>query len=233
MAYNVLSLQEDLWAIEDGNVRMYLIKYREKAVLLDTGYGSGVLDQLVQEVSGVSVENVTVIHTHSHGDHTSGDGLFHQFIVSEVEKEDYLQSFPENAEVQTVKDGDRLTFGEVVLEVLGIPGHTPGAIALLDRKHRCLFSGDSFASGWPIYMQYPGQDLEKYLNSMQYMKSLSAEYDTIYPCHGTLALPEGIVDSTIKCVQGILEHKFPEKKVAIWDGSLERAAEYKGVTILY
>lgn len=233
MAYNVVNLQEDLWAIEDGNVRMYLIKYGEKAVLIDTGYGSGALDQLVQEVSGVSEENVTIIHTHSHGDHTSGDGMFHQFIVSESEKEDYLQSIPEKAEVQTVKGGDILTFGENTLEVLATPGHTPGAISLLDRKHRCLFSEDSFAAEWPIYMQYPGQDLEKYLKSMQYMKSLSSEYDTVYPCHGTLSLPDGIVDATIECVQGILEHKFPEKKITIWDGSSERAAEYKGVTVLY
>ena len=38
--YQVRELQPGLWAIEDGHVRMFLLEGSEKALLLDTGFGT-------------------------------------------------------------------------------------------------------------------------------------------------------------------------------------------------
>jgi glyoxylase-like metal-dependent hydrolase (beta-lactamase superfamily II) len=46
------------------------------------------------------------------------------------------------AEVSPLLPGDRFQCKHVTLEVLHMPGHTPGLSCLYDREHRILFSGD-------------------------------------------------------------------------------------------
>lgn len=47
---------------------------------------------------------------------------------------------------QEVTDGDRLDFAGGA-QVLSVPGHTPGSIALYLPEHRVLFTGDTIAEG--------------------------------------------------------------------------------------
>ncbi|MBW9152261.1 MBL fold metallo-hydrolase [Clostridium estertheticum] len=49
-----------------------------------------------------------------------------------------------------VKEGHVFDLGERELEVMYLPGHTNGSIALLDRKNRVLFSGDTISSHFKI-----------------------------------------------------------------------------------
>jgi len=44
-------------------------------------------------------------------------------------------------------DGDKIDLGGRTLQVIGTPGHTPDAIALLDQKNGLLFTGDTFMRG--------------------------------------------------------------------------------------
>lgn len=44
--------------------------------------------------------------------------------------------------VEPVGEGDRLELAHTSLEVLHMPGHTPGVVCLYDRTHRILFSDD-------------------------------------------------------------------------------------------
>src|SRR5712691_79859 len=41
-----------------------------------------------------------------------------------------------------LKEGDRISFGTLSLEVLHTPGHTPGGVCLVSRPY-CVFSGDT------------------------------------------------------------------------------------------
>jgi glyoxylase-like metal-dependent hydrolase (beta-lactamase superfamily II) len=45
-----------------------------------------------------------------------------------------------------LRDGDELDFGDGA-RVLGVPGHTPGSIAVYLPKHKVLFTGDTVAAG--------------------------------------------------------------------------------------
>lgn len=59
--------------------------------------------------------------------------------------------FPIPSSVPAVElaEGDHIAFGEVRLEVLHTPGHTPGSVCLLARGEGLLLSGDTlFAGGW-------------------------------------------------------------------------------------
>ena len=52
---------------------------------------------------------------------------------------------PSEVDVE-LADGDELEFGDGAV-VLGVPGHTPGSIALHLPAHRVLFTGDTIAAG--------------------------------------------------------------------------------------
>lgn len=40
-------------------------------------------------------------------------------------------------------DGDLFDLGNIVLEVIAVPGHTCGSVVFLDRRARAIYSGDA------------------------------------------------------------------------------------------
>ncbi len=94
-------------------------------------------------------------------------------------------------EVVPVEEGARLRTRHLELEVLSMPGHTPGLVCLLDRRHRLLFSSDHLLeriSPNPLIELGPdGSDgffrpLVAYLESLARTREL--EVDLILPGHG-------------------------------------------------
>lgn len=230
MAYEVTALAPDCWAIQDGNVRMYLLDGGSDAFLIDTGYGSGDLKKLVTSlVSG----RIRVINTHCHADHTSGNRQFETFYMGAPDAVNILPACPPDSRFHLVKDGDVIAAGTVSLKVIAIPGHTPGAIALLDEKHRFLFSGDTFAKLFPIYMQFPGQELEAYLHSMLKLRERETDFDRICPCHGELVIEKDYMRKTIECVRGILSGEILPSTARNSDNGYERAYWFEDVAIFH
>lgn len=102
-----------------------------------------------------------MLNTHGHFDHVFGS--FHiyekyglKMELCEDEKDNYehgadlmkkvmccdfpLQTAPIG---NCFKDGDELSVGNIRLEVISTPGHTPGGVCFYCEKERVLFSGDS------------------------------------------------------------------------------------------
>lgn len=117
--------------------------------------------------------------------------------------------------------------------MIEIPGHTPGSIALLDEPHRLLFSADSVAKHFPVYMQFPGQDTEKYLSSLKKLKDLQGRYDRICPCHGELEVEQIYLDKMIHCCEGILNGSIRPGTCLNSEGAPERAYWYEDVAIFH
>lgn len=232
MVYQTIRITDGVWTIEDGNVRMYLVDGGTEAVLIDTGNGSGDLRTLVSSlVSG----EITVVNTHFHGDHTSANGQFSgsRFMMGAADLEVIRPACPEGAEICVVQEGDQIQAGTASLTVIEIPGHTPGSIALLDEQHGILFSADSVAKHFPVYMQFPGQDTEKYLASLRKLKGLQDKYDRICPCHGELEVGLEYLDKMIHCCEGILDGSIKPGTALNSEGALERAYWYEDVFIFH
>lgn len=230
MPYEVKQLEKGLWAIQDGDVRMFLLDGGSTAFLLDTGYGTGDLRSVV---SGLTGAPVTVVHTHAHEDHDGGNGQFHDFVMHEADAAGILPHCPKDAKIRYVKDGDVIEGGDVRLEVIGIPGHTPGSIALLERARRVIFTGDAFARNFPVYMQYPGQDYRQYLQGMERIAARKAEFDRICPCHGELEIDKSHMAKQIACCRSILDGTAVDTTAKIFDGTEQRAAKYGEALIFY
>lgn len=76
--------------------------------------------------------------------------------------------------VATVEEGDRIDLGDRTLEVLHLPGHSPGSIGLWDRENAVLFSGDAIYDG-PLLDTLPGSDRADYVATLSRLAGLPVE----------------------------------------------------------
>jgi len=81
---------------------------------------------------------------------------------------------------QILQEGDVLDLGDRAFEVLHLPGHSPGCIALYDSQHQELFSGDVIYDG-DLLDQLPGSHIPSYIQTYERLQQLPVE--TIYPGH--------------------------------------------------
>jgi glyoxylase-like metal-dependent hydrolase (beta-lactamase superfamily II) len=134
---------------------LYPIFGEQHALLEDTGAGTtvqtapfvmGLIEKWAKEKKHSPV-SLIVIHSHGHGDHTSGDKQFHaipevQFIAptpADVQKAAHITNWP--GDIGTIDLGGR------VLDVIPIPGHQTASIDLYDRSTGNLLTGDSLYPG--------------------------------------------------------------------------------------
>jgi glyoxylase-like metal-dependent hydrolase (beta-lactamase superfamily II) len=81
---------------------------------------------------------------------------------------------------QILEEGDILDLGDRTFEVLHLPGHSPGCIALYDPKNQELFSGDVIYDG-DLLDQLPGSDIPTYIATYNRLQHLPVE--AVYPGH--------------------------------------------------
>ncbi len=82
-----------------------------------------------------------------------------------------------------LKEGDRLTFGTLTLEILHTPGHTPGGICLVSQSY-CVFSGDTLFYRGIGRTDLAGGDSQQIEQSIR-SKLYTLEDDlVVFPGHG-------------------------------------------------
>ncbi|HEX5903994.1 MAG TPA: MBL fold metallo-hydrolase [Actinomycetota bacterium] len=70
-------------------------------------------------------------------------------------------------------EGDVLDLGERKLEVLHLPGHTPGEIGLWEDETGTLFSGDCVYESGVLLDELPESNIDDYVASMERLRDLS------------------------------------------------------------
>jgi glyoxylase-like metal-dependent hydrolase (beta-lactamase superfamily II) len=139
-----------------------------------------------------------IINTHGHFDHVGGNKrlkdatgapiLIHpQDAHMLTQLSASAQAFGLSAENspapdQQIDEGDTITFGNIALNVIHTPGHTPGGISLYTEGH--LFVGDTLFAGSIGRTDFPGGDYDTLIASVQ--KKLFALGDdvVVYTGHG-------------------------------------------------
>ena len=79
-------------------------------------------------------------------------------------------------------DGERISVGELQLEVLHTPGHTPGGISL--HVDGCVFVGDTLFQGSIGRTDFPGGDFDTLLTSIRTKLFALDDATTVYTGHG-------------------------------------------------
>jgi glyoxylase-like metal-dependent hydrolase (beta-lactamase superfamily II) len=198
---------------QSERVFSYLIIGEKRALLFDSGFGIGHIEEVVRKLTALPV---MVLNSHTHYDHVGGNYAFANVLgINSDYTRNSARGFPnskmaaslapgqfcpplpegvtqENYVIrpfrvtQIVSDGETIDLGGRKLEVIATPGHTPDAICLLDRAQRELFTGDTFYPG-SLWLWVPETDLNAYQRSVERIARLTDVIDVLRPAHN---LPE-------------------------------------------
>jgi hydroxyacylglutathione hydrolase len=83
-----------------------------------------------------------------------------------------------------LNDSDRITIGEINLDVLHTPGHSPGGICLYDGAS-AVFVGDTLFAGSVGRSDFPGGDHDTLITSIRTKLFSLPDEVVVYPGHMT------------------------------------------------
>lgn len=139
-----------------------------------------------------------VINTHGHIDHIGCDDKFNVSVYihqkdlkllkdSQLNLSNFLtMPFTVKSKIHTVDDKESIGLDGIQLEVIHVPGHTPGSIALLLKKpeNKILFSGDSLFCQGIGRTDFPGAEAELLIKSIKQKLLILSDDTIVYPGHG-------------------------------------------------
>lgn len=215
-------------ALKDNNVWMYLIKGRDKAVLLDTGFGD---DSLQETLAGLYDGPIQLCHTHGHFDHVGGDSGFAEIYASEEEWPEIKRHVKlAESRLKRLQHGDRIDLGDRWLEVIRTPGHTPGSLSFLDQSGRILFFGDNI-SDRTIFMCFDGVDFQAYIQSLRWMIAHSDLYDIVLGFHGEPKQKIERAEKLIRCIELYNSGDICAEPAQIFTGEMVKKISYEEISI--
>ena len=166
-----------------------------QAAVIDPGDEA---EKILQSVPDSNLEVKTIINTHGHFDHVSANKrinaatnapiLIHALDAPMLE---HISASAANwglsaenspAPQRTVTDGDTISFGNITLNVLHTPGHTPGGISLFTDGH--VFVGDTLFAGSIGRTDFPGGDFATLKSSIQDKLFTLGDDVRVYTGHG-------------------------------------------------
>ena len=205
MHVNIEQIDSSTWAVNEEGVRFFLLAGREKALLIDSGMQTEDAKGIAQSLTKLPV---ALLNTHADPDHIRCNGQFAAAYMHPSEAVNYYHSQRRQEEIIPVWDKDVLDLGERPLEIIHIPGHTPGSIAVLDVKNRRLFSGDPIQDGM-IFMFGIQREMRAYRHSLKRLEGYRERFDEIYPSHGTCPVSPDMIGKLYDASGDILEEKIP------------------------
>ena len=179
------------------DVNCYLLACEEtrKGIVVDPGDD---IDAILHLIANNDLDIVEIVATHGHFDHigrvaslkkkTGAPFAIHKadlFMVkglADIAAFLGFQTDPPPAVERFIDEGDTIAFGRETLNVLHIPGHAPGNIALTWPGHAII--GDTVFAGSIGRTDLEGADLQTLMHSIR-TKILTLPGDTIlHPGHG-------------------------------------------------
>lgn len=266
----IIQINERLYYIveENRNIR-FLILGDERAALIDTGYGYKNPWKQIREVTdlplmvicthgdpdhslGVRWYSKAYIHqldlnrilendqdiemktrniNHYHKNNESLKRVKDLFLSNEIMKEQFI----------CLQDKDVIDLGDRELEIIHVPAHTHGCIAILDKKGRDLFIGDnaSYDDLWMFCLEERVPSFAKIKQSYIRLKEYEGFYDRIWGAHGKQPLHKGIIDEIIETIDDIYvnhdceEINYSRFIASIVKGSTTYNHYYKNVKLVY
>ena len=249
--FEVYRIRPGVFAIYEPHqleeVISYLIIGGDRAVLFDSGMG---ISNIQEVVAGLTRLPVSVVNSHTHNDHVGDNWRFSdvygmdtdftranargskQDAQDELAPEEICGALPAGFDAKAyatkpfhithwLHDGDKIDLGGRTLKVIGTPGHTPDAIALLDEKNGLLFTGDTFYLG-PIYLYRPETDLDAYVASVQKLAAMAPRLQLLLPAHNTPVADPSYLPKVVIAIQKV---RRGEVKAVAKDGKHEYVFE--------
>lgn len=170
-------------------------KKTKKCAVIDPG---GDEKNILSEVENMGLTVDYIIATHGHPDHVCGNRkiqeatgariIMHSADVEFFEQDEIRSYFsmlglePSPPTDISVDEGDEIKIGEVTLQVIHTPGHTPGGMCLYNSPD--LITGDTLFVGGLGRTDFPGGSHQELISSIQQKLLVLPEDTVVWPGHG-------------------------------------------------
>jgi glyoxylase-like metal-dependent hydrolase (beta-lactamase superfamily II) len=172
-----------------------------QAAVVDPG---GDAQKIIAEVAAKDVTVTQILLTHGHLDHVGAAAELAAHygvpIIGPQKADDFwLQGLPAQSKMfgldeclpltpdRWLEEGERVTVGNINLQVLHCPGHTPGHVVFFDDKARLLVSGDVIFKGGVGRSDFPQGDHGALIDSIKRKLLPLGDDVTFIPGHGPLS----------------------------------------------
>jgi hydroxyacylglutathione hydrolase len=164
----------------------------------------GDIDRILQAVADEGLELVKILVTHGHIDHAGGAGDLAERLGLPIEgphEEDrfWIEGMPQQSRMfgfpavmsfepaRWLKDGDKVAFGKVELDVLHCPGHTPGHVVFYHGPSRLMQVGDVLFQGSIGRTDFPRGDHDTLIRSIKERLFPLGDDIAFIPGHGPMS----------------------------------------------
>jgi glyoxylase-like metal-dependent hydrolase (beta-lactamase superfamily II) len=173
-------------------------------VLVDAGVGDPAhLSTLDSLLGGRPLRRIFL--THAHRDHAAGvPRLRARWPELEIVGGAALAAAPDLPGPR-IPDGEWVQAGDVRMQVLATPGHSPDHACLWDPAARILFAGDLLVSSGTVMIDATsGGGLGGYLASLARMRELQPR--RVYPGHGP------VIDDAVALIDQYISHRLDRER---------------------
>jgi hydroxyacylglutathione hydrolase len=169
------------------------------ALVFDPGLEPNLILQFLQEYG---LRPTAILNTHGHADHIGGNEALKEAYPAVpliIGAGDAVMLSDANANLSApfglpivsppadrlVREGEVVDFAGIALEVLDIPGHSPGHVVFVYRASPVLvFGGDVLFRGGVGRTDFPGGSAERLYSGIRSKLFTLADDTVVYPGHG-------------------------------------------------
>ena len=202
--YKIDQLAPTVYRFHDPfSVNFFLVVGADKALLLDAGYG---VVPVLPEIRTITDKPLEVVLSHGHVDHANGAFDFEQVWMHEADMKVLgkhttfqwrhnlaLEAIGKGIEIDPevhankpcptinfLTAGQNFDLGDVVCEVVAMPGHTAGSIGILVKEERILLASDAASHMIWLWMEESAL-VKDYAQMLKVVNEL--EFDYFYTGH--------------------------------------------------
>lgn len=182
----------------EQNCSILMCTATNKAAIVDPG---GDLARIKAQLNEMQAIPEKILLTHAHVDHAGGTAALARELNIPIEGPHegdlfWIELLPASAarfgfpaaEVFTpnrwLNDNDRITIGNLTLDVIHAPGHTPGHVVFYSKEHQLAIVGDVIFQGSIGRTDFPQGNHEQLISSIRDKLFPLGDDVTFIPGHG-------------------------------------------------
>lgn len=185
-------LQENCYVVSDET---------KQCVIIDCGaYYEAEQTAIVDYIKSSGMTPVHLLATHGHFDHNFGNNAISEAfgLSPEISRHDklLLECCSDQAEAfgvslsepvipagRLLENGDKITFGNHVLQVIETPGHSQGSVVFYCEEEKTAFTGDTLFRGSIGRTDFVGGSMLQIIQSLRMLAQLPDD-TVVMPGHG-------------------------------------------------